>query len=398
MTTDPDTDRLGTGSACDTPARTANILMAAAGLAALLAIAGSMFPPKYYAIASLLLDYSSGLIKRGLVGELLRPVFGPVVTLGELHLASAIVTLAGAAALALMVRNLRTSLPGQLLFVLMFSSFAFRSYVGTTGYLEGVLLVLAAAAMTLSARGSMGILLRVVCIVIAVLVHEIALAWIAPLMVFEIWLAQQHRPFWSRVCVSAIPMAAALLAYGFVSIFGEVGPAVVAAQDAQIAARLDPRYSFSSDPIMSRSLSQHFELLVETYWSDGRYHRWLVFDGLPLALMTYWLGKIAVRIAPDRLTASIAVGVMVAPLTLNAIAYDVVRFGAMSVLSGFLVLAVLHRAGFGTGRRGDAVLDWPVFTVLLILNLAITTGNINVTAHYLDQVPRVLTEHGLWRP
>ncbi|MHA3977928.1 hypothetical protein ACW9UR_09620 [Halovulum sp. GXIMD14794] len=398
MTTHPDTERLTNASAGQSPERTAKILMAAAGLAALLAIAGSMFPPKYYAIASLLLDYSGGLIKRGLVGELLKPVFGPMVTLSELYLAAALVTLAGAAALAFMVWDMRRSLPGQLVIVLLFSSFAFRSYVGTTGYMEGVLLVLAAVAMTLPASGTAGVLLRAICIVVAVLAHEIALAWIAPLMVFEIWLVRRDSPFIGRAAVSAIPMLTALLAYGFVSLFGEVGPAVVAAQDAQIAARLDPRYTFSSEPIMSRSLGDHLEHLVSSYWTDGKYHRWLVFDGLPLALMSYWLGRTAARIAPDRLTALIAIGVIVAPLTLNAIAYDVVRFGTMSVLSGFLVLAVLHRAGHGEGRRGDAMLDWPVFTVLLVLNLAITTGSINVTSHYLHQMPRVMTDHGLWQP
>ena len=87
---------------------------------------------------------------------------------------------------------------------------------------------------------------------------------------------------------------------------------------------------------------------------------------------------------------------MLAPLSLNVIAFDVVRFGVASVLAGFLALALLLAHVEGARARLAEVLSWPHALLVLVLNANIFTLQVSEGAGHLAQFPWVLVRQLEW--
>jgi len=85
-----------------------------------------------------------------------------------------------------------------------------------------------------------------------------------------------------------------------------------------------------------------------------------------------------------------------APLSLNAVAFDVARFGAISVLSGFVCAALILRHSGGAATRLSEALQWPVFVLVLVLNLQIATMHLNQGLGHTTRFPYVLKKQVEW--
>ncbi|MFQ5439603.1 MAG: hypothetical protein ACE5DK_12330, partial [Paracoccaceae bacterium] len=345
----------------------------------------------------LLFDYHLGLVRRGLVGELLGWLTGETVSVGEIYLASLVISLAGAFAFfALLSRFLPQDRGGYLLMILALNTFAFASFIGNSGYLDGLLMALAALALWSDARSSHGLAARIGLVVAGVFVHENMLPNLAILIGFDIWLARRAGK--RALVVAVLPVAAGALAVGFLAMFAEFSPD----DAARFATHLQDKAAFRLDPASSdvagRSMVQNFALMGDLR-STTKYWGWVLFDGVPLLAMSLWLIWLGLRVLGDcagRMGRLLLSGAVVAPLGLNVIAFDVVRFGAVSVLAGFIVILLVIRHVPEAAPRLKTVLSWPLFLVLLVLNANMFTIGVNIAQGHLGQFPWVLLNQLKW--
>ncbi len=380
-----------------TDRRQQDLLKIVAAVSFLLAVVNNLLPPKAYSATQLLYDYSLGPIRRGLVGELLGVFTGPHVSVGEIHAAAALVTIIGATGFYLFLRRWLASGRAQiLLLILALNSFAFASLVGNTGYLDAILLALVVVALALDPRRRLSVALKVVSALIGVLVHENMLPYFSMLLAFDLYLT---RPGTGRALVRAsLPViaGAGMVAALFLSTHttAEQAQALVTHLQDKAEFRIATDAAIVSASGFARNLTY-----MEQQHGTLHYWVWVLFDGLPLALMSLWLIWLGLRLLGRQattMTRLLLVGAIIAPLSLNLVAFDVVRFGVASVLAGFLAVALVLRHTDGAPQRLDQILTWPHFLLVLVLNVNISTMQINEASGHMAQFPWVLLNQLKW--
>nr|WP_325253879.1 hypothetical protein [Amylibacter sp.] len=342
-----------------------------------LALLRNFFPPNSFTATVLIFDYDHGLVRRGFWGSVLNLYWGDTVSKSEVFVASAGLTLAGLAALlAVLYRFFGQSFAGARLLLLFVCSFAFSAIIASTGYIDLALIGLVAIALLTDPLRPFGIILRCLAVGLGMFMHEVMLAYFVPFLIYDIWVA---RPNLRRAAVALSPLLVGLAAFGVLTVWGQLPEAEVAGYVAHIEAKSE----FTAEPeatvVMERSLSDNLEMMSEKRGMLD-YRSWILFDGLPLLAMSIWLILLNLRLLPATaapLTKLLLVAAIVAPLSLNIIAFDVVRFGAISVLVGFLVLIPLLRSDAAAMARLDAALTWPLMVVVLVLNLHVTVNQMN---------------------
>jgi hypothetical protein len=377
--------------------RQMQLLRLAAVLSFVLALVNHLLPPKAFAATQLLFDYSQGLARRGLVGQGLDYLIRGKVSVSEIYLAAALITLAGALAFyVFLARNLPQTRSAYMVIILALNSFAFASFIGNTGYLDGLLLLIAVVALSIDAGRLSGVVARLLLVVPGVLIHENMLPYFAVLIGFDLWLAHKGRKNALLIAASPVLVGAFLLA--LLVLLARFTPE----QAQAFADGLQARAGFGLDPnstvVVGRSIGDNFALMADLRGTT-KYWAWVLFDGVPLFLMSLWLiwlGRKLLAPSAHPLTALLMVGAILAPLSLNVIAFDVVRFGVASVLAGFVVIALLIRADPEARARLEQVLSWPLFVVLLVLNANIFTMQVNILSGHTSQFPWVLLTQLKW--
>jgi len=377
--------------------RQMHLLRITAAVSFLLALVNHVLPPKAFAATQLLFDYSEGLTRRGLVGAALTLLPGDKVSVGEIYAVAALVSLAGAGAFYLFLKR---TMPEQraplLLIILALNSFAYSSFIGNTGYLDGVLMVLTLLALSSNGARGMGLALRLGLTVLGVMVHENMLPYFTLLIGFDLFLARRAQK--GALAISLLPATFGLLTLATLLFIGRMSPD----QAGAFAAHVQARAGFGVDPsatkVAGRGIAQNFALMADLRGTT-KYWAWVLFDGVPLALMSGWLFWLARRLlgASTRDLAVFYLGlVLLAPLSLNIIAFDVVRFGAASVLGGFIAIALILRHIPEAASRLTDTLSWPHFLLLLVLNANIFTIEVNIGAGHTSQFPWVLLTQLKW--
>jgi len=377
--------------------RQMHLLRITAAVSFLLALVNHVLPPKAFAATQLLFDYSEGLTRRGLVGAALTLLPGDKVSVGEIYAVAALVSLAGAGAFYLFLKR---TMPEQraplLLIILALNSFAYSSFIGNTGYLDGVLMVLTLLALSSNGARGMGLALRLGLTVLGVMVHENMLPYFTLLIGFDLFLARRAQK--GALAISLLPATFGLLTLATLLFIGRMSPD----QAGAFAAHVQARAGFGVDPsatkVAGRGIAQNFALMADLRGTT-KYWAWVLFDGVPLALMSGWLFWLARRLlgAANRDLAVFYLGlVLLAPLSLNIIAFDVVRFGAASVLGGFIAIALILRHIPEAASRLTDTLSWPHFLLLLVLNANIFTIEVNIGAGHTSQFPWVLLTQLKW--
>ncbi|NOX39299.1 MAG: hypothetical protein GXP05_01965 [Alphaproteobacteria bacterium] len=377
--------------------RQMQLLRLATVLSFMLAIVNHLLPPKAFAATQLLFDYSQGFARRGLVGQALDFLLGATVSVGEIYLTAALITLVGAFGLFVFLsRNLPETRSAYMVIILALNSFAFASFVGNTGYLDGLLLVIAVVALSIDGRGWSGGLARLGLVALGVLIHENMLPYFAVLIGFDLWLARKGSRD-ARV-VALLPVVVGAVTLALLVAFARFTPE----QAQAFADGLQARAAFGLDPnstvVVGRSIGDNFALMSELRGTT-KYWTWVLFDGAPLFLMSLWLiwlGRKLLAPGARPLTALLLAGAVLAPLSLNFIAFDVVRFGVVSTLAGFMVIALLIRHDPEARARLEQVLSWPLFVVLLVLNANIFTMQVNILSGHTSQFPWVLLTQLKW--
>ncbi len=376
---------------------TIRLLKLSVAMSFLLALVNHVLPPKAFAATQLLFDYSAGFTRRGLIGEGLDFLLGPKVSIQEIFAVVAGLTVLGAAAFTVfLLRNMPRQISALLVVILALNSFAFASFVGNTGYLDTVLMVLAVLALSSDAGTGVGLGLRLGLVAIGVLVHENMLPYFSVLIGFDLWLARGGGRLALPIALS--PILAGLAVLGALVMLGRFSPE----QAALFAQNLQAKAGFWLDPhatsVAGRTISQNFALMADLR-ATRKYWGWVFFDGLPLAAMSLWLIWLARRLLQTTaglVTRLLPVAAILAPLSLNIIAFDVVRFGVASVLVGFIALAVIIRSDPKAAARLEATLSWPHFLFVLIVNVNIFSTQINIASGHTGQFPWVLLSQMKW--
>jgi len=368
-------------------------LRLAVAVSLLLALVNHLLPPKGFAATQLLFDYHFGLIRRGLAGQVLDLFLGPKVTTGDIYMVAAIVTLTGALGFVLfMWRALNGHIGGLMLLILAINAFAFASFVGNTGYLDAILLALALAAMSTNAHSPIGLAARILAAVIGVLVHENMLPYFTVLMGLDLWLAHQRRPV-----IAALPMLAG--AVGVVVILAVM--AAFPGDPAAFGTYLQSKAAFvlaaGSVVVAERGIGDNLALMAGLR-GTVKYWAWVLFDGVPLLMMSLWLIWLANRVMPQarRMDKALLAAAILAPISLNLIAFDVVRFGVASVLTGFVAVVLVLRHDPDAQHRLTEILTWPHFVLVLVLNANIFTLQVSEGAGHTSQFPWVLVTQLKW--
>lgn len=345
-----------------------------------IAIMQNLLPPNSFSGTVLLFDYEFGFLRRGLIGELANYYFGSNASVAEVLTFSALMSLFGLLCLLLLaVRSLFDNVQGLFIALLLFTSFAFNAIVGTTGYMDMILIGGVALVMLTDPIGFIGVFLRMAVVATGIFIHEAMLPYFAVFFSLEIWLRCRDQRVFKRWFKTALPFLAALAAFGVVTAYGTLPTDQIPAYIEYIQTKA----GFTTDPeatvVLERSLADNMAFMQEKRAEMG-YRGWVVLDGIPLLLMTIWLIWLNLKILPQDsgiITKILLIGAIFAPTSLNVIAFDVVRFGSMSVLVGFLVLISQLRHSPGIQTRLSDVMGWPLFVVILVLNQSIVVTQIN---------------------
>lgn len=361
----------------------------------------NLLPPNAFTATVLLFDYDFGLIRRGMIGEFANVFWGDTVTISDIYLISVLMAFFGLGiAAALFFRRLPTTLAGYLLLVLLFSSFAFAAIMASTGYIDLILIGLVCLSLFRSAATSGGVILRIIVGVLGVFMHEVMLPYFTVFYAFDIWISRptQKRPL--RFLTAILPLLGAVSALVILNKWGQLP----AENYAAFVDYINAKSVFTADPkatiVMERTLADNLTVMAEKRGMLD-YRSWVLFDGIPLFGMTLWIIWLNLKLLgplASSLTRFALIAAILAPMSLNVIAFDVVRFGAISVFVGFLAIASQMHTDPTTRDRLANTMTWPMFVVVLFLNLNFSVNQLNSGDGHEFLIPWVLVKQLSWLP
>ena len=368
-------------------------------LALFFVVVRNLLPPNAFTATVLLFDYEFGLIRRGLIGEIANLFWGDTVSRSEVFLLAVITTLFGIiAAVSLFFRRTPQTLAGVLLLILIFSSFAFAAIVASTGYIDLVLIGLVCLSLFSNAAKASGIALRLAVCAFGMMMHEVMLPYFTVFFAFDIWISRPAQKLLPRVSLSILPLVASLVTLLVLMNWGQLPDAEI----AQFLQYIDLKSEFTAEPeatiVMERTIGDNLQVMAQKRQMMD-YRSWVLFDGLSLFAMTLWviwLNLKLLRPDTDIITRLLLVAAILAPLSLNLIAFDVVRFGAMSVFVGFLAVSSQLRADAEVQHRLSDLMSWPLFVTVLLINLNVAVNQMNTGEGHQGLFPWVLVEQLGW--
>lgn len=224
-----------------------------------------------------------------------------------------------------------------------------------------------------------GVLARALAVFVGMFCHEIMLACFAVFLCVDLWIRRGSRLALNKIVLASVPLLAGICAFAVLSVFGHVTPENVPLIVEYVSQKADFTADGEATNVIGRSVGDNLELMAEKRL-DMEYRSWVILDGIPLAVMMLWVMWLNLRVMAARfngLAQLMVLAAILAPQSLNVIAFDVVRFGAISVLVGFLTMMTLIRADEDAEVRLKHILMLPVFLVVLFLNQQFMVTQIN---------------------
>ncbi|MEM9212022.1 MAG: hypothetical protein AAGA63_11110 [Pseudomonadota bacterium] len=354
--------------------------------------------PYRFALTQIMFDYSQGWTRRGLVGTLLHPIIAPTFTLQEAYyVAMAITAFGGIVLWVFMWRRLKNDLTGVFLMLLFVSSVGFAIHWGAVGYLDSLLLACAVWAICALERGKWwGSFAALALMVLAISIHENALPYFVPTVCFVAYFCASSL---RRGILNAavVFVGCAIFTYVLLTV-GQLAPNESEALVELIRTRAEFEPHNHALAVGGRTVLENFDHFAFVR-STSPYWTWVVFDGVLLAIatsITIWINLNLARSRPI-LTKVLMVLAIIAPWSLNIIAYDIPRFGAASILCGFMIAAVQISRDRGAIDALRHILTLPVFLVLLLLNVFSGTQPMNTGKVHIYRLPYAVANHvPLW--
>ncbi|HLY54507.1 MAG TPA: hypothetical protein VKS60_03050 [Stellaceae bacterium] len=370
-----------------------------------LAVAKGLRLPLLWAATQAQVDYSEGVVKRGLLGTINRALHLSLEHYISFYAFSYMVFVVLA---ALVLRRLgRVGLSGTsggaAVVALFAASFGLTYLVNLIGYLDIILLLL--AVVVLEIRHPLGQPAAALVLgVVACFFHEIYAIAFFPVTLLPVALryAKGERA-WAPLALAGAAVAAVLATAIFLAAAQPLDADAVARLQGGVLRRVD--FPIRSDffPVFLRSgtenLRETIALMGQSAWWIDQACAALAF--LPTTACFVWVAlRIAKSIYPGPAGRLARLAILVAsasPLLMNVLGWDIYRWYAYTVIEAFLALTVVAEASGGSsfalrGREVVAVL------VLISLNLATSVGLISEdqapTFPYKSEVQEVV-DHGI---
>ncbi len=253
-----------------------------------------------------------------------------------------------------------------------------------------MLVALTVIALLSDGRTSYRILIRLLCVTLGVLAHENMLPYFAVLIGLDLLLANRNGK--NGLVLVALPVISGITVRALFAAFAGFSAEETATFAEHLQSKADFRLAPISTDVAGRSIASNFVLMSELRGTN-RYWTRVLFDGVPLLILSAWLLWPAFQIVGRDTNAKIGLlltGAVLASISLNFIAFEAVRFGVVSVLCGFIAITLLLKHVPNTAERREKVLSWPHFVLVLVLNASIFSIEVNAGAGHLSQFPWVL--------
>lgn len=325
--------------------------------------------PNDWAEAHWLLDYRFGFVKRGLPGQLLTWVtglFGVPITetlIAGVGFGLLALFVATVMAVALRIAARDAWRPATVAVLVAFLTSPFAVLAGhLCGYFDHLFYLLGAASIALALRGRVwiGALVQVA----ALLVHESCILLIYPAFV----LACVLRPARGAWLPLLLPIAMA----GAMAVVLSTPPAdFVAGYSAHLRAAgfVGGGMAENTPQMLTFTLWQMWQLVSNLFDHLRDRHLHAAWTMLPTVLV---LGLGARRRWPERTAPRLlAAAVVVAPLSMHVVAWDVERIWSYAIMSAFLAAWVLTEVRATAPPTPAAVL--PFAAAAIAVNLLATT-------------------------
>lgn len=365
-------------------------LFAALGL--LMALA-KMKPPLDWTQTHYLLSYDLGVMRRGLVGQLLHWVFPNGLSNVQTHWIAVVITALGLIALVLFLsRSLPRTQTGVALGLVILTSVPVVTYLGNTGYLDGLWLVCAIVAIGFAGNGNLGLAFKVGLCVLGVLTHEAMLSVFCLLVAVQVYLAS------GQVFRAALPVF--IPAFVAAALFWSSPFADEVMRDL-IAAMTPRAVDWDIRVVALEAVMRFREGDVPSFADRWTLPPYLFERGyvLPMGL-AYLFAVLALlwrltshRATVDRL-AIVAVGL--APLAILFVAFDLPRFLALTMLQAWLIVIVLLREDEAVRARFESTFSLAVIAGFFCANIVLGLPTLNTAPAFYDQLPGALLDVGEW--
>lgn len=368
-------------------------------LSVLMLIVVRMAPPFSWAQTQFLFSYDAGFQRRALLGEILTWIFPQGITQQNSYVIAALITLVAVVALFAYVARRFSQLPnGGVLLVLFSFSVGLGVFIGNTGNLDGIVLTVAVVALIIPKGTAARVGVVTLICMFGALFHENMLPYFVPLLVFDVWLQNERLPAPKRALLSMVPLVIAVVFVAFLFTYGthsfNQAQSILQVMEAR-SLDFDIRAT-TLEPVISLPEGRIGQL--EAVWTSGFYRfRLTVFGGVGLlfiaAFILLLLRATAHRSFLDRIS---VVLVIISPISLLLVAFDVSRFAAISLLNVFLVIAVLSRVDHVFRDQLAKVITPVVLVALMVFQSHVALRDLNSQNSYLGRFPGALIDQKLW--
>ncbi|WP_456388084.1 hypothetical protein [Profundibacter sp.] len=358
-----------------------------------------MAPPLSWAQTQFLFTYDAGFQRRALLGEFLSWIFPQGITQENTYVIAALVTLSAVAVLShYIIKQFSRLQNGGVLLVLFSFSIGLATFIGNTGNLDGMVLVMAIWALAMPKHTFGFVAIAALACAIGAMFHENMLPYFVPLVTFDIWLRNESQPMAQRMMRAAMPLMLTSICVMVLFAYGTHPLAEFDNLIEMLKARsidFDIRAT-TLEPVLA--IPDGMSGRLDVVWGTADYRfRLIAFAGVGLVFLTGFVGLIlqatAHRPMMDRL---LGFAVIISPLSLLFIAFDVSRFVAIAWLNAFLVIAVLARIDAEFRNRLNNAFTPVVVIALMVFQSHIALRDLNTQKQYLARFPGVILEQKAW--
>ncbi|MEQ9643575.1 MAG: hypothetical protein RIM84_26385 [Alphaproteobacteria bacterium] len=304
--------------------------------------------PNIWSLTHFLFDYSEGVIKRGLIGEVLQFFLGHSISYGILALLCYTI---GVIWLILLVMKIRATAAHDhhiwLLTAVVVVSPGFVFLFHEIGYFDHISLIIVFLCFLLPA-GCLGLIGRTLLCIVMVVIHETFFVLFFPTVVVEYWIrAAVTRQRGTLIAVLLLVAPPAVAAYVMVDTM------LPANRHAAYIEHIDSRAEnfevrTAAVKVLFRDGDRNMALNAKVWknrkrWVDA-FAATIFLLPLPFALIALSWNHLWRMQLPSqtRLLLGTAVGLgAISPLFLNFIAWDLWRFFCLSQVSAFLIVVAV---------------------------------------------------------
>ncbi|AXX99439.1 hypothetical protein BAR1_16775 [Profundibacter amoris] len=281
----------------------------------------------------------------------------------------------------------------------MFSfSAGLGTLIGDTGYLDGILLILAILSLIITMDSVARVAVASLVCIVGAMFHENMLPFFVPLVMLNIWLQNDTRPMLQRTMLTALPLVATSIA---VALFFAYGTHSYDVADSLLRLMQSRSLDFdiridTLEPMID--FPDGVERHLDSVWTKWYYTFQLVVfgaAGLVLLLAFFWIlnRPIAHRPILDRAFIILAI---ISPISLLFVAFDISRFIAIALLNVFIAIAILSRLDQTFREKLPKAITPTVLIALMVLQSHIALRDLNVRGHYITTFPGVLMLQKSW--